>query len=67
LPLNSIPEERLMEFAAKNLEREEDRRRMAEKIIENKVVDYIKNTVKLDEKSLSVDDFKKLYETEKTK
>jgi trigger factor len=64
LPLNSLTDEQLTSFAEKNLEREDDYRRIIEKVLENKVIAYIKENVKLDEKELSVDDFKKLYEKE---
>ncbi|NPA67458.1 MAG: trigger factor [Chlorobi bacterium] len=62
LPLSSLTEEHLQSFIDKNLEREEDRNRFAEKVIENKVLDFVKEKVKLQKKEISSDDFKKLYE-----
>ncbi len=62
LPAGSIPEEQMAEFIDKNLEKEEDRNRFAERAIETKIVNYIKETVKLKEKEISIDDLKKLYE-----
>jgi trigger factor len=62
LPLNSLSEEQLSSFIDKNLEKEEDRNRFAERAIEQKVIDFIKQNVKLKEKNISLDDFKKLYE-----
>lgn len=62
LPLNSLPEDQLSSFIDKNLEKEEDRNRFAERAIEQKVIDFIKQNVKLKEKNISLDDFKKLYE-----
>ncbi len=62
LPLGSLPEEQMTQFIEKNLEKEEDRNRFAERVVENKVISYIKDNVKLVEKDISIDDLKKLYE-----
>jgi trigger factor len=62
LPLNAISEEHMKSFVDKNLEKEEDRHRFAERVAEKKVVKFIKENVKLTRKTLSLDDFKKLYE-----
>lgn len=62
LPLSSISEEHMAGFIDKNLEKEEDRNRFAERAIETKIVSYIKDNVKLENKEISIDDLKKLYE-----
>lgn len=62
ISLDQLPPETLDQFAEKNMEKPDDRERLAEKVLENKVVAFIKEQVKLDEKEISVDDFKKLYE-----
>jgi len=62
LPLGSLPEEQMAEFIDKNLEKEEDRNRFAERAIETKIISYIKENVKIEEKEISIDDLKKLYE-----
>ncbi len=62
LPLGSISDEHMQSFIDKNLENEKDRNKFAEKIIENKVVKYVKEKVKIQEKEITLDDFKKLYE-----
>ena len=62
LPLSSLSEEHLQSFIDKNLEKEEDRNRFAEKVIENKVITWLKDKIKIQEKEISLDDFKKLYE-----
>ncbi len=62
LPIGQLTDEQLTSFAQKNLEREEDYRRIIEKVLENKIFAHIKSIVKLDEKEISVDEFKKLYE-----
>ena len=62
LPLSSISDEHMQSFIDKNLENQKDRNKFAEKVIENKVIKFVKEKVKLQEKEISVDDFKKLYE-----
>ncbi len=62
LPLSSISDEHMQSFIDKNLEKQEDRNKFAEKAMENKVFDSVKEKVKIQEKEISVDDFKKLYE-----
>ncbi|NOZ35416.1 MAG: trigger factor [Chlorobi bacterium] len=62
LPLGSISDEHMQSFIDKNLEKQEDRNKFAEKAMENKVIDSVKEKVKIQEKEISVDDFKKLYE-----
>jgi trigger factor len=62
LPLNAISEEHMQSFIDKNLEKEEDRHRFAERSAEKKVLNFLKENVKLTRKTLSFDDFKKLYE-----
>jgi trigger factor len=60
--LFEIPEEHLTQYAGEILKREDDQRRIVEKIIEDKVFAFIKTTAKLDEKEISVEKFKKLAE-----
>jgi trigger factor len=62
LPLSSISDEHMQGFIDKNLEKEEDRNKFAEKVIENKVIKSVKEKIKIEEKEISLDDFKKLYE-----
>jgi trigger factor len=62
LPLNAISEEHMKSFIDKNLEKEDDRHRFAERVVEKKVIKFLMENVKLTRKTLSFDDFKKLYE-----
>lgn len=62
IDLGSLPPETLDQFISKNLEKPEDRNKFTEKVIENKVVNFIKENVKLDDSELDMDEFKKLYE-----
>jgi trigger factor len=59
---SQMPPDTLIQFAEKNMEKPEDRERFAEKVIENKVVDFVKENVKLNEKEIDREEFKKLYE-----
>lgn len=59
---SQMPPDSLDQFAQKNMEKPEDRERFAEKVIENKVVDFVKESVKLNEKEIDREEFKKLYE-----
>jgi len=62
LPLGSLSDEQMQSFVDKNLEKEEDRTKFAEKVIENKANGYIKSTIKLEDTIIDFEDFKKLYE-----
>ncbi len=63
LPIGSMSDEQMKTFIDKNLESEESRNRFAERVIEKKAVQFIKEKIKIEEKEISLDDFKKLYET----
>lgn len=65
LPLSALPEEQMAGFIDKNLEKEEDRNRFAERAIETKIMSFIKDNVKLVEKEISIDELKELYEKNK--
>ncbi|MCF6184823.1 MAG: trigger factor, partial [Bacteroidales bacterium] len=53
LPLSSISDEHMQSFIDKNLEKQEDRNKFAEKAMENKVFDSVKEKVKIQEKEIS--------------
>lgn len=55
-------DEQVANYAAETLKREEDARRIAEKIIEDKVIGILKEKVKLENKSVTVEEFNKLFE-----
>lgn len=55
-------EEQISNYAKETLKREEDAKRIAEKILEEKVILLMKEMVKLEPKSISVEDFNKLFE-----
>jgi trigger factor len=60
--LNNIPEDYLENYAVDMLNKEEQRRQIAEGAVNDKVLSFIKEAVKLDEKEVSRDEFNKLFE-----
>ncbi len=56
------PEEQLARFSESILTNEDEQRRISERILEDKVVSFVKTAVKLDDKPISLDEFKKLFE-----
>jgi len=58
----SIPDEYLESFAKEMLQKKEEKRRLEEKAIENKVVAFVKETVKLDVKEIAYDEFMKFFD-----
>jgi trigger factor len=55
-------DDQINNYAKETLKREEDAKRIAEKILEEKVLSIIKELVKLESKSVTVEEFNKLFE-----
>ncbi len=55
-------DEQVENYAKETLKREEDAKRIADKILEEKVNLILKDTVKLENKSVSIEEFNKLFE-----
>lgn len=55
-------DEQINNYAKETLKREEDAKRIADKVLEDKVMLKLKDLVKLEEKSVSVEEFNKLFE-----
>ena len=55
-------DEQISNYAKETLKREEEAKRIADKILEGKVILIIKELVKLEPKSISIEDFNKLFE-----
>lgn len=55
-------DEQVTNYAKETLKRDEDAKRIADKILEGKVIDYLKGVVKIDNKKVSIDEFNKLFE-----
>jgi trigger factor len=54
--------EQVTTYAKETLKREEDAKRIADKILEEKVTGLLKEMVKLDNKSVTIEEFNKLFE-----
>ncbi|MCF8227094.1 MAG: trigger factor [Bacteroidales bacterium] len=61
--IQDVPDEYLDNFANEILSKKEEARRITERKLEEKLLNFIKNTAKLDDKDISVDKFKKLFES----
>ncbi len=55
-------DDQIANYAKETLKREEDAKRIAEKILEEKVILLMKEMIKLEPKSITVEDFNKLFE-----
>ncbi len=55
-------DEQVTNYAKETLKREEDAKRIADKILEEKVIALVKDMVKIEPKTVSVDEFNKLFE-----
>ena len=55
-------DEQISNYAKETLKREDDAKRIADKILEEKVVTHLRELVELEKKSISVDEFNKLFE-----
>lgn len=55
-------EEQVASYAKETLKREEEAKRIADKILEEKVIDLLKGMVKIDNKTISIEEFNKLFE-----
>ena len=55
-------DEQIGNYAKEMLKREEEAKRIAEKILEEKAIEKLKEVVKLEDKKINVNDFNKLFE-----
>lgn len=55
-------DEQVTNYAKETLKREEDAKSIADKILEDKVINMLKEMVKIDTKSVSAEEFNKLFE-----
>jgi trigger factor len=55
-------DEQIANYAKETLKREDDAKRIAEKILEDKVLNLLKDVVKIENKQISVEEFNKLFE-----
>ena len=60
--MNNVPEEYLENYAKEMMKKEDNVQGLVDRSIDQKLIVALKNTVKLNEKSISLDDFNKLME-----
>lgn len=60
--LYNVPDEQIESFAKEQLQKPEEARRLRNQKSEDKIVKFIKETVKLDEKEVTEEKFRKLFE-----
>ena len=58
--MNNIPEEYLENYAKEMMKKEDNVQGIVDRSIDQKLIVALKNTVKLNEKSISLDEFNKL-------
>lgn len=57
-----VPQDQLIRLANSILSHKEEERKIIERIQENKVINFVKESVKVEEKNISLDEFKKLFD-----
>jgi trigger factor len=57
-----VPGDLLDKYAKESLNREDERNRYVESLNENKIFEFMKKTVKLDTKEITLEKFNKLFE-----
>jgi trigger factor len=60
--ISNVPEDYLLNYAREMMSKPEEARKFYEQKGEEKLISYVKSTVKLDEKEVSSEKFRKLYE-----
>jgi trigger factor len=60
--MHDIPDENLLNYAQDLLKKPEERRKIAERKLEEKIITFVKQTVTVDEKTITEEAFKKLFE-----
>ena len=58
----SVPDENLESYAKEMMKKEEERRKNYDRVMEKKVIDYILESVKIDNKQITIEKFNKLFE-----
>jgi trigger factor len=60
--ISDFPDDQLTSYAGELLKKDEERRKLAERKFEEKIIDYIRTTAKVDHKEISSEKFNKLLE-----
>ena len=58
----NVPEENLENYANEMLKNEDEQRKSIERILEKKVVEYIRESIRVDNKQITLEKFNKLFE-----
>jgi trigger factor len=58
----NMPDEHLQEFSKRMLEKEEEKNKIKSKITEDKIFEFVKTSVKVEEKEITTEKFNKLFE-----
>ena len=62
--LGNLPDEQLEQYAPELLKKEEDRKKLYERKYEEKVIDYIRETITIEEKEVTSEEFQKMAQEE---
>ena len=65
--LANLPDEQLEQYAREILKKQEEQRKIVDKILENKVLEFIKETVKLDEQEITTSEFDEIWKKDTQK
>lgn len=60
--LSNLPDEQLAEFAVRMLNKDEEKGKIKQKVTEDKLFDFIKATVKVEEKEITIEKFNNLFQ-----
>lgn len=63
--LTNITDEHIENYAKEQLEKPEEARRLREQKFDDKIIAFMKETVKLDKKNITMEKFRKLFEADK--
>jgi trigger factor len=63
--MSNVPDEHLDTFAARTLENKEQTRKLAEGKLEDAIIEFVKQNVKIEEKEITTEKFNKLFEENK--
>ncbi|NOU58807.1 trigger factor [Marinifilum caeruleilacunae] len=57
-----VPEEYLTNYAQQMMQNQEEQRKIYERMIDNKIVEFLKGAIKIEEKEVSTEEFNKMFE-----
>ena len=65
--LANLPDEQLEQYAKEVMKKDDDRRKLYERKYEEKVIEHIKEKIKMEEKEVTSDEFQKMIEEDQNK